>query len=114
MVTYLPNLKKFFGIINVIMSKGPVGYDVELIAAVSVAISALTMMEGRYVSSSIALSAFLFVVLYKRCPSPSCCCSIWRNVRGAGLAYGVSMDLDVYAGLIKLDIYRSSHPSAGE
>jgi hypothetical protein len=113
MVTYLPNLKKFFGIINVIMSKGPVGYDVELIAAVSVAISALTMMEGRYVSS-IALSEFLFVVLYKRCPSLSCCCSVWRNVRGAGLAYGVSMDLDVYAGLIKLDIYRSSHPSAGE
>ena len=113
MVTYLPNLKKFFGIIKVIMSKGPVGYDVELIAAVSVAISALTMMEGRYVSSSIALSAFLVVVLYKRCPCPSCCCSVWRNVRGAGLAYGASMDHDVFSGLLKLDIYRSSQPAAG-
>jgi len=63
---------------------GPLGYDVDTNAAITVAISALTMMEG----------------------------SIWRNVRGAGLAYGTSIDHDVFAGLIKLDIYRSSHPSA--
>jgi hypothetical protein len=35
---------------NITLSQGPVGYDVDCIAAVSVAISALTMMEGRYAS----------------------------------------------------------------
>ena len=38
---------------------------------------------------------------------------MWRNVRGAGLAYGASMDHDVLSGLLKLDIYRSSQPFAG-
>jgi hypothetical protein len=37
-----------FNVTKVILSKGPLGFDVDIIAAISVAISALTMMEGRY------------------------------------------------------------------
>lgn len=74
-----------------------------------VAISALTMMEGRLPAISRSHFELLFLVTCDSYPFYS----IWRNVRGAGLAYGTSMDHDVFAGLIKLDIYRSSHPAAG-
>lgn len=87
--------------------KGPLGFDVDKNAAISIAISALTMMEGR-----LDLSVAMWKALtpeFHSCPL----CSIWRNVRGAGLAYGASMDHDVFSGLLKLDIYRSSQPAAG-
>ena len=82
-----------------------------------VAISALTMMEGRYASRlfchfALNVLRLLFStrtnLLFIRYDS------IWRNVRGAGLAYGTSMDHDVFAGLLKLEIYRSSQPFAGK
>lgn len=79
-----------------------------------VAISALTMMEGRYSSCWISHFTPPFEVVFFLLERYSYGCgSIWRNVRGAGLAYGTSMDHDVFAGLIKLEIYRSSQPSAG-